>query len=123
VGAWDHLNVAVVGIGHFVLHHHSSMFVSECLDKQLLQTLVERGAIGDLCGRFFDAQGRQCLVESGVIGISLEQLRALDQVIGIAGGEEKVMAILSALRGGYLNTLITDTVTAEAVLEWYEVEV
>ena len=76
--------------------------------------------MGDLCGRFFDAQGKQCLVEPGVIGISLEQLRSLDQVIGIAGGEEKVMAILSALRGGYLNTLITDTVTAQAVLERYE---
>ncbi len=120
VGSWDHLDVAVIGIGHFVLHHHSSMFVAGYLDKRLLQTLAERGAMGDLCGRFFDAQGEQCLVEPGVIGISLEQLRALDQVIGIAGGEEKVMAILSALRGGYLNTLITDTVTAQAVLERYE---
>jgi DNA-binding transcriptional regulator LsrR (DeoR family) len=26
------------------------------------------------------------------------------------------------LRGGYLNTLITDTVTAQAVLERYETE-
>jgi DNA-binding transcriptional regulator LsrR (DeoR family) len=120
VGAWGHLDVAVVGIGHF--GHHSSTFVAGYLEEHLLQMLVERGAIGDLCGRFFDAQGKQCLVEPGVIGISLEQLRALGQVIGIAGGEKKVMAILCALRGGYLNTLITDTVTAEAVLERYEVE-
>jgi DNA-binding transcriptional regulator LsrR (DeoR family) len=121
VGSWDHLDVAVVGIGHFV--HHSSTFVVGYLEEHLLKMLVDRGAMGDLCGRFFDAQGKQCLVEPGVIGISLEQLRALDQVIGIAGGEEKVMAILSVLRGGYLNTLITDTVTAEAVLKRYEVEV
>jgi deoxyribonucleoside regulator len=118
VRSWDYLDVAVVGIGHFV--HHSSTFVAGFLDEHLFQTLAERGAMGDLCGRFFDAQGKQCLVEPGVIGISLEQLRALDRVIGIAGGEEKVLAVLGALRGGYLNTLITDTVTAQAVLERYE---
>jgi DNA-binding transcriptional regulator LsrR (DeoR family) len=123
VGSWDHLDVAVVGIGHFVFHQHSSTFVAGYLEEHLRQTLVERGAVGDLCGRFFDVQGKQCLVEPGVIGISLEQLRALDRVIGIAGGEEKVMAILSTLRGGYLNTLITDTVTAQAVLERYEAKV
>jgi DNA-binding transcriptional regulator LsrR (DeoR family) len=120
VGSWDHLDVAVVGIGSFC--HHTSISVTGYQEEHLLQALVERGAVGDLCGRFFDAQGKQCLVEPGVIGISLEQLRTLGQVIGIAGGEEKVMAILSALRGGYLNILITDTVTAEAVLERYEAE-
>ncbi len=31
-------------------------------------------------------------------------------------------AILGALRGGYLNVLITDTVTAQAVLEHHENE-
>jgi DNA-binding transcriptional regulator LsrR (DeoR family) len=41
----------------------------------------------------------------------------LDRVVGVAGGEEKVAAILGALRGGYLNVLITDSVTAQAVLE------
>jgi hypothetical protein len=49
---------------------------------------------------FFDIQGKQCILEAGV-----------------AGGEEKVAAILGALRGGYLNVLITDSVTAQKVLE------
>jgi DNA-binding transcriptional regulator LsrR (DeoR family) len=37
-------------------------------------------------------------------------------VIAIAGGSEKVRAILGALRGGYIKTLITDITTARAVL-------
>ena len=78
--------------------------------------------MGDLCGRFFDVQGEQCILESGVTGVSLARLRVLDYVVGIAGGEEKVAAILGALRGGYLNVLITDTVTAQAVLERHESE-
>ena len=93
------------------------MLFADYMDDSLLLELEQRGAVGDLCGRFFDVQGRQCLVEPGVIGIPLEQLKALDHVIGVAGGEEKVAAILGALRGGCLNVLVTDTVTAEAVLE------
>jgi len=38
----------------------------------------------------------------------------------VAGGDEKASAILGALRGGYLNVLVTDTLTARAVLEKHE---
>jgi len=119
---WDSLDMALVGIGYFASQRQSSMFFADYIDEALLQALEKRKAVGDLCGRFFDIQGEQCILESGVIGISLERLRALDHVVGIAGGEEKVAAILGALRGGYLNVLITDIVTAQAVLERHESE-
>jgi dihydroxyacetone kinase-like protein len=38
-------------------------------------------------------------------------------VVGVAGGAEKVPAILGALRGGYVKVLVTDTITAQAVLD------
>lgn len=119
---WDSLDMALVGIGHFAFQRQSSMFFADYMDQKLLQELEERRAVGDLCGRFFDIQGRQCILESGTIGISLEQLTALDCVVGVAGGEEKASAILGALRGGYLNVLVTDSVTAQAVLEKHESE-
>ncbi len=122
IETWDSLDMALVGIGYFAFQRKSSMFFAEYMDESLLQSLEEQEAVGDLCGRFFDIHGKQCTPESGVIGISLEQLRALDQVIGIAGGEEKVPAILGALRGGYLDVLITDSVTAQAVLEKHRSE-
>jgi DNA-binding transcriptional regulator LsrR (DeoR family) len=37
-------------------------------------------------------------------------------VIGVAGGEAKAEAILGALRGGHVNVLVTDDVTARKVL-------
>ena len=117
IQTWSKLDVALVGIGHFALHRQSSMLFADYMADDALQELERCGAVGDLCGRFFDIHGQQCFRESGVIGISLEQLRALDHVIGVAGGEEKVSAILGALRGECLNVLVTDTVTAEAVLE------
>ena len=48
---------------------------------------------------------------------SLEDLRKLENVIGVAGGPSKVDAILAALRGGYLDILITDEDTAQVLLE------
>jgi DNA-binding transcriptional regulator LsrR (DeoR family) len=115
--SWPQVDVALVGIGHFASQHQSSMLFSSYIAADVLQKLELCGAVGDLCGRFFDAQGQQCFVERGVIGISLEQLRALQHVIGVAGGAEKVAAILGALRGGYVNVLVTDTITAQAVLD------
>jgi DNA-binding transcriptional regulator LsrR (DeoR family) len=115
--AWPQVDAALVGIGHFASQQRSSMLFSSYIAADVLQKLEMCGAVGDLCGRFFDASGQQCFVERGVIGISLEQLQALDHVIGVAGGAEKVAAIVGALRGGYVDVLVTDTVTAQAVLD------
>ena len=65
--------------------------------------------------RFFDEHGQ--LVSTGlenlVISMSLEQLRKVNRAIGIAGGERKYTGILGALRGKWINILITDCFTAE----------
>jgi DNA-binding transcriptional regulator LsrR (DeoR family) len=50
-----------------------------------------------------------------VIGIDLVKLRACKRVVGVAGGVQKVNAILGALRGGLIDVLITDQRTAEAL--------
>ena len=114
---WPLVDTALLGIGHFASQQQSSMLFSSYIAADVLQKLELCGAVGDLCGRFFDAQGQQCFEERGIIGISLEQLRALRHVIGVAGGTDKVAAILGALRGGYINVLVTDTITAQAVLD------
>jgi DNA-binding transcriptional regulator LsrR (DeoR family) len=55
--------------------------------------------------------------DSRVVGLELADLRAIDTTVLVAGGLAKVPAILGALRGGYINTLITDEVTASKLLE------
>jgi deoxyribonucleoside regulator len=52
-----------------------------------------------------------------VVGISPQALRNIDTVIGMAGGADKIEAITGALRGGFINILVTDELTAERVLE------
>ena len=68
--------------------------------------------------RFFDEGGN--LVKSPlmnrVIGIELDDLKKAKRVVGIAGGVRKIPAILGALRGGWINVLLTDRSTAETLL-------
>jgi lsr operon transcriptional repressor len=76
------------------------------------------GAVGDMVGEWFDADGRliRKATSDRKIGMGLEYLRQLPSVIGVASGVEKVEAIRGAIRGGYLRVLITDESTAEALL-------
>jgi deoxyribonucleoside regulator len=113
---WTRLDVAVVGIGHVEFQHISSMFFADHITSQTLAMLESKGTVGDICARFFDIHGTQVFPELGVVGINLDQLKSVPDVIAIAGGMEKVRALLGALQGGFIKTLITDTETARAVL-------
>jgi DNA-binding transcriptional regulator LsrR (DeoR family) len=53
---------------------------------------------------------------SRVVGIELNDLPQLPWVFGAAVGVEKAPAVLGALRGGYINVLVTDEPTARACL-------
>ena len=52
-----------------------------------------------------------------MIGLGIEDIKNTENVICVAGLEMKAEAILGAVRGGYINTLITDEEAAKAVLE------
>ena len=67
-----------------------------------LKSLSARGAVGDICLRFFDAAGvpvRHPLNER-VISMELAELKQVERVVGIAGGRRKTAAIRGALAGG-----------------------
>ena len=81
--------------------------------------LSEAGAVGDVCLRFFNAEGRP--VASGyderLVGASAEQLRAIPRRVAAAGGGRKHAAIRGALLGQWVNVLITDVHSARALID------
>jgi len=85
------------------------------LTEEVTEELESLGAVGDIMSRYYDENGKR--VNSSlcqrVVGIPIEQLLGIDRRIGVAGGSEKFKAILGALRGGYINVLITDHITAQ----------
>jgi deoxyribonucleoside regulator len=114
---WSQVDLAIVGIGQFEMQQMAAMFFADSLSRQSLARFEAAGAVGDICGRFYDVRGRPIDSDNGVLGITLEEVANLKTVIGIAGGTEKVAALLGAIRGGYLSVLVTDTVTARAILD------
>jgi deoxyribonucleoside regulator len=94
------------------------------LDERQLSRLKNQGAIGHMCGQFYDAQGKVLDLEVNrrTIGIGLQTLTTVELVIAVASGKAKTAAILGALRGKYLNILVTDDATAAGVLDLDEEE-
>jgi DNA-binding transcriptional regulator LsrR (DeoR family) len=84
-----------------------------------LNRVIEHGAVGDLAGRFFDRDGQPVDDEwnQRVVGLTLEQISRIPTRVVAAGGQEKVEAILAAIRGRLVSVLITDEHVASALLE------
>lgn len=115
---YDQLDVAVVGVGALdsdSVHARSGdvMSVGE------LEELRRLGAVGDVCLRFFDAEGAAVAtgLSERVVGIELEQLARTRRCVCVAGGAAKRDALLGALRGGFLDVLVTDQVTASLLVD------
>jgi DNA-binding transcriptional regulator LsrR (DeoR family) len=85
----------------------------------VIAELRDRGAIGEIIGRFYDIGGQALSYEldDRLIGLDLEQLGALPFVVAVAGRVERVGAILGALRQSFIKVLITDVDTGVALAE------
>jgi DNA-binding transcriptional regulator LsrR (DeoR family) len=110
-------NIVFVGIGAPELS--SLILQGNIMSLEEMQHLIDLGAVGDIGLHFFDINGDPILsdVENRVIGVGLETFRKIPHSVGVAGGSGKLNAILGAIRGKYINTLITDQITAQKLLE------
>lgn len=115
---WKHLSLLLVGIGAL----EPSPLLQDSgngLGEAELVELRALGAVGDVCLRFFDAEGNPLNsdLDDRVVGIGVTELRSVARKIGIAGGERKHDAIRAAAIGGWVDVLITDRATAKALLK------
>ena len=116
VAMFDRLTKAVVGIGAWTA---SGSTVRAALPEELASALDAAGAVADVCSNVLDSKGRE--VRAGdlpgrLIAISSDQLRAVPDVVAIAGGAAKAPAILAALLSGLIHQLITDEEAARLLL-------
>lgn len=80
--------------------------------------LVEAGGIGDVLGTVLAADGRPVdhPLNERRIGLALDDLAAIPDVILAAGGLHKVPIMRALLARGHVDTLVTDERTATALL-------
>ena len=112
----EYADMSVVGIGAAV--EGATVLRNGILKEGELTVLKMQGAVGDVLNHFMDKDGNliQTEIEDRVISTDLDKLRQLKNVVGVAGGKDKVAAIKAVLNGGYLNVLITDSDTAAELL-------
>ena len=110
-------DIHVVGVGSMesdLIFTRASLIQAEELEQ-----LSQAGAVGDVCGRFFDRDGREVPspFAARVVGIQLDDLRHSRFTIGVGGGADKVLPLLGALHSGLFDALVTDEHTARSLLE------
>lgn len=112
----EHADMSLVGIGG--ADDNATVLRNGILSKTELALLKMQGAVGDVLTHFVDAHGQpiDTTIENRIVSTSLEDLRAMRNVVGVAAGPEKVAAIHAVLVAGYLNVLITDGETARSLL-------
>lgn len=82
-----------------------------------LQELKGR-VVGDIFGHFFDINGQEIptAFEKRVIGIKLQDMCIAQYAIALAGGVDKVAPLLGAIRGHWINGIISDEQTIHSIL-------
>lgn len=108
--------VICFGIGAMV--SDSVLIQSGYVSLEEHEELSRKGAVGDILSRYIDAEGRivDPALDARTIGISLESCRTRTLSIGVAAGLKKLGAALSCVKAGYVNVLVTDQTTAEAMI-------
>ncbi|MEM1360926.1 MAG: sugar-binding transcriptional regulator [Pseudomonadota bacterium] len=111
---FQNVTLAIVGIGAMqpsnMLARSGNVFSSRELSE-----IAQAGGVGDISLRFFNAEGGfvKTPFDDRVLGMSLDELGAVERVIALAGGQAKTEAIRSALKTKVIDILITDRFTAE----------
>lgn len=110
------VNMVLTSVGEF--YNSRTRAWESHFTPSVKQGLEAAGTVGVLLAHFIRIDGTLASpkLDKKVIGISLEELRQIKDVILAAGGEQKAKTVLGALRGGYINTLIVDERLAKKLL-------
>lgn len=80
--------------------------------------IILKNAVGNICMWYFDEYGKilDISIHKRLMSIDIPTLQKVPDLICVAGGKEKEKSILAGIRGGMMNTLITDDKTARNLL-------
>ena len=110
--------IAVSGIGSME-EDLPSLIWTNYIHNEKWKALHDKGAVGHFSAFFLEEDGNLLddEINQRVISMDLESLKRIPYMIAVAGGKLKARAILSALKGGYPNILVTDDSAANKVLD------
>lgn len=111
----SHCNKAIFSVSPCTPDGHVTQF--NIVTEKEVEHYAAQGAVGIIAGRFIDSHGQPVLgeVDDRLMGIDLTTLRQMSGLL-VASGLDKLPALLAALKGGFANRLVIDSVLAEAIL-------
>lgn len=107
--------VALVGIGD--MSSTSGLAQRLFISESEYNFLLGKNAVGEICTHYFDINGKiiNSNIDDRVFAIDCDSLKQIPLRIAVAGGPEKISAITGAIRGNWINVLITDLRTAQVL--------
>lgn len=111
-------HVALVGIGS-AGSSSSEMVLSEFKLSKAEREAIADDYAGDIAARFYKKDGSplSAALDARVIGLTLEEIKNIPRVIGVASGAEKVAGVVGAARAGLIDTLIVDLACANSLVK------
>lgn len=117
---WRDLDFAILGIGR--AQERSELRQYRCEGDNMYEEICSDPdlAVGDICARKFNIQGRflDCEHNKKLIGVDEKVLGNTTHVMAIAAGSSKVIPIVGALRTGLIHYLATDENTTIQILNF-----
>jgi DNA-binding transcriptional regulator LsrR (DeoR family) len=113
---YDRIDVLVSGIGSW---NPPVSCLHDAFSKAWRRQVLAAGVRADLCATLIDDAGGVVPSPLDKVGLALnaKQIRRIPERVAIAGGLEKASAILAALKGNWITTLVTDAGVARRLLE------
>lgn len=110
-------NVAFVGIGASDSDTIAVPDLWRFLPRSVFPNLLKKGAVGSINLRYFDKSGElvPSEINERIVGLTLDELKKIPRVVGVAGGSAKHKAVRAALEARLINVLVTDHLTAKAM--------
>jgi DNA-binding transcriptional regulator LsrR (DeoR family) len=89
------------------------------ISRSEAEALLAAGAVGDLCSHWLNREGELVnhSLNNRAVGLSPEHLRGVPHVVLVSGGRSKVPMMRGVASARLIHTLVTDEVTAKALLQ------
>ena len=99
--------------------HHSVHVESGYLSTADVDVLVQKGAVGDIVGRYIDSDGNivDPALDARTVGLTLDELRAAPLGIAVIAGPSKHAVADAVVRSGLCSVLVTDESAALHLLD------
>lgn len=97
----------------------SNEFWRSYMSSEMYDEILNKGAAGAILAQFYDRNGERidCAWNRKCVSMSFEALKGIDDVVAIASSPLKAPALLAAIRGKLIKTLVIDGTTATRILD------